>query len=99
MGFKDVRAKVIAALQSGDIRNEQRPDADEKNLLESDEVTTDFVVKLLLRCSGDQYETSLHHFDREVLCHVFTPYLGGERWYVKVYFQLSDAVFISVHRS
>lgn len=97
MGFKEVRARVIEALLSGQFRHEDRENQREKNLLHAQEVTRGFVVDLLLRCSGDQYESSRHHLI-PVTCHVFTPERGGERWYVKVYFRPDEAVFISVHR-
>ena len=98
MGFKDVRARVIDALESGLYQHEGRDEQAQKNLLYSRKVTPEFVVGLLLRCSGDQYETRRHHFETQYLCHIFTPELGGERWYVKVFFRPSGAVFISVHR-
>jgi hypothetical protein len=98
MGFRDVRARVIDALESGLYQHEERDEQEEKNLLHSREVTPEFVVKLLLRCSGDHYMTSRHHFEPRYLCHIFTPELRGEPWYVKVYFRSSNAVFISVHR-
>jgi hypothetical protein len=98
MGFKDARAMVVAALQSGQFRHEQRADAAEKNLLDAGEVTAGFVADLLLRCSGIQYESSHHHSDPDLLCHIFKPELRGERWYVKVFILSSVAVFISVHR-
>ncbi|MBW3573084.1 MAG: hypothetical protein KY467_18465 [Gemmatimonadetes bacterium] len=93
MGFKDVRARVIDALESGRVQHERR------NLLYTNEVTRAFVVRLLRRCSGDQYEASKHYDNPQLVCHVFTPEVRGERWYVKVYFLVNDAVFISVHRS
>ncbi|HEX2078236.1 MAG TPA: hypothetical protein VHG08_11025 [Longimicrobium sp.] len=98
MGFKDARASVVAALRSGQYQHEEREDGDEKNLLDAREVTPDFVATLLLRCSGDQYQARQHHADPGLLCHIFRPQLWGERWYIKVYFQSSVAVFISVHR-
>ena len=99
MGFKEVRARVIEALETDQIEHDQRAGIDEKNLLRTEEVTAAFVVKLLHRCSGYQYETSRHHFNPDAVCHVFTPELRGERWYVKVYLLGASAVFISVHPS
>ncbi|HEX5869407.1 MAG TPA: hypothetical protein VFY65_03265 [Longimicrobium sp.] len=98
MGFKDVRARVIQALQSGQYGHENRENQRKRNLLYAHDVTPEFVVDLLLRCSGDQYESSRHHLHPALTCHVFTPERRGERWYVKVYFLLDEAVFISVHR-
>jgi hypothetical protein len=98
MGFKDVRTLLVDALQSGEYGFEDRDDIDEKNLLAVNKVSPDFVVRLLLRCTGLQYDCRKHHFYPHVLCHVFTPVLDGERWYVKAYFLSSHAMFISVHR-
>jgi hypothetical protein len=97
MGFKEVRARLIEALQSDEYGYDERPDGRWKNLLATDEVTAEFVVRLLLRCQGWEYSTSKHHF-RDVECHIFTPAMGGERWYVKAYFEPGRAMFISVHR-
>ena len=98
MGFKSARRMVLEALHAGRFQHEEREDGDDKNLLDAREVTVDFVAMLLLRCSGDQYEARQHHADPDLLCHIFKPDLWGERWYVKVYFRSSVAVFISVHR-
>lgn len=98
MGFKDVRTLLIDALQSNDYEFEERTDQDEKNLLAAGKVTREFVIRLLLRCSGGDYECRKHHFLPRVLCHVFTPVLDGQRWYVKAYFLSARAIFISVHR-
>lgn len=99
MGFKDVREMVIHALKSGSFAQEPRPDIGNKNLLHAKEVTVEYVIGLLRRCSGDDYESSRHHSDPSLICHIFTPERRGERWYVKVYFLGSIAVFISVHPS
>jgi hypothetical protein len=96
MGFKEHRALLVEALRSERFRHERRLDSEQKNLLESGAVEPEFVVRLLLRCAGWEYSTSRHHF-WDVDCHVFTPALGGERWYVKAYFDAAQAVFISMH--
>ena len=96
MGFKEIRALLIAALEANQIDNEQRADNEEKNLLATGAVNRDFVIRLLKRCAGWEYTTSKHHF-RDVDCHIFTPTLAGERWYIKAYFEPGHAVFISVH--
>lgn len=96
MGFKEIRALLIAALQEGHFINELRPDAAQKNLLATRAVTKEFVIHLLRRCSGWEYSTSRHH-SQEVDCHVFTPSAGGQRWYIKAYLRNEWAVFISVH--
>lgn len=99
MGFKEARARLIEALQEDRYREEQRSDIRKKNLLYTGEVNADFVVRLLRRCDGWEYSASEHHFLKDTRCHAFTPYVGGERWYIKAYL-LPDgvAVFISVHR-
>ncbi|HEY0019455.1 MAG TPA: hypothetical protein VGC13_24350 [Longimicrobium sp.] len=98
MGFKDVRALLVDALQTDQFGFEDRDDIDQKNLLAANEVDTSFVIRLLLRCTGRDYACRKHHFLPHVLCHVFTPVIEGESWYVKAYFLSARAVFISVHR-
>jgi hypothetical protein len=97
MGFKEVRAQLIEALQSDRVRNEARADAGDKNLLWAGIIDEDDVVRLLRRCTGWEYSTSRHH-TLDVDCHIFTPSMGDERWYIKAYLQNELAVFISVHR-
>lgn len=99
MGFKDVRMRVIEALRSELYQNEPRADINEKNLLYTEAVSPEFVIHLLRRCSGYQYETSSHHWIPDLICHVFTPDLWGVQWYVKVYLLAESVVFISVHPS
>lgn len=97
MGLNDARTLLIEALQSGLYTHEGRSEAEEKNVLGSGVVTRDFVIQLLRRCAGWEYTTSRHHFC-DADCHIFTPMLGGERWYIKAYFRGNLAVFVSVHR-
>ena len=97
MGFKEVRALLVEALRSGRFITEQRAGGAEKNLLRSGEANPELVAQLLLRSTGWEYSTSRHHF-RDVECHVFTPAMGGARWYIKAYFEPGRVVFISVHR-
>lgn len=97
MGFKEARTLLIEALQSDRHRAESRSDINEKNLLHTGVVTPEFVVYLLYRCAGWEYETSKHHF-HDTWCHTFTPHARKEQWYIKAYFLPEDeAVFISVH--
>lgn len=96
MGFKEARARLIEALRSNQFTHDERTDVEDKNLLASRAVTREFVIRLLLRCAGWEYSTSRHHF-RDIDCHIFTPTIGGERWYIKVYWNHGNAVFVSVH--
>jgi hypothetical protein len=96
MGFTEARARLIEALRSEVYDVEKRADTGEKNLLASGEVNEEFVVRLLQRCAGWEYSSSRHHF-RDAECHIFTPSVGGRRWYVKAYWKGELAVFVSVH--
>ena len=98
MGFKDVRCLLVDALESGRFQHEFRADMESKNLLAVGDVTPEFVVRLLRRCTGRHYRASPYHRDRSILCHEFMPELDGGRWYLKAYFLSADAVFISVHQ-
>jgi hypothetical protein len=95
MGFKEIRALLIEALLDDRVDHEMRVAMEEKNLLSTEEVTNEFVIRLLRRCAGWEYDTSRHH-TQDVDCHVFTPSMGDERWYIKAYLQNGLAVFISV---
>jgi hypothetical protein len=98
MGFKEARMLLIEALQSRQYGYEDREDLEEKNLLAAKQVTPGFVIQLLWRCSGLEYESRKHHLYPHLLCHVFKPVFDGERWYVKAFFVSTRAIFISVHR-
>ncbi|HEX6369627.1 MAG TPA: hypothetical protein VF006_11975 [Longimicrobium sp.] len=89
---------LIEALRNRRYEYEEREDLEEKNLLAANRVTPGFVIQLLWRCSGPEYESRKHHLYPHLLYHVFKPVLDGERWYVKAYLVSTRAVFISVHR-
>lgn len=112
--FREARYDAIKWLRENRYDAEARELQDEKNLLASGVVTSERVERLLQRCTGDKshYEEQVHH---QLGCplYIFKPSaVGGERWYIKLYFvedtlddgdalQESDAalMFISVHRS
>jgi hypothetical protein len=101
MGFRQAKAALIKALESGDFEHEERDALAEKHLLAIGEVDRDFVVGLLHRTRGDQYTESPHDWDDRVTVHVFKPVLAKERWYVKAYFldpSPGHAFFMSVHK-
>jgi hypothetical protein len=97
-GFQERAGAARRRAAGGSVRIRGRDDIDEKNLLAANEVDPAFVIRLLLRCTGRDYACRKHHFLPHVLCHVFTPVIEGESWYVKAYFLSARAVFISVHR-
>ena len=100
MGFRDARAALIAALEAGTYGHEARDVQEEKNLLAIGDVSEDFVIALLRKARGSDYDVSPHHGDATVDVHVFRPLDAGVRWYVKAYFHPdAEAVFISVHRA
>ena len=100
MGFRDAKAALVAALESGQFAHEPREVQEEKNLLAVGEVTDAFVISLLRKTKGNEYNSSPHHADATVDVHVFKPHKDGIRWYVKAYFTPdASAVFISVHRA
>ncbi len=100
-GLRAARTRVVAALREGRIQFEEGTVRSGKNLLQTGDVSPEFVIRLLGRCKGDEYEESPHHFDPGTPCHVFKPISEGVRWYVKCYFLSEEpeegAVFISVH--
>lgn len=98
MGFKDVKQKAINCLNYGAYDHEVRVDIDIKNLFSIGLVDKDYVIALISRTSGDQYECSPHHQDASIDVHVCRPFKDGCRWYVKFYFIDPDIIFISVHQ-
>ena len=100
MGFRDVKAALLVALESGNYGHEPREVQVEKNLLAVGEVSQAFVVQLVRKTSGTEYSSSPHHAQASVAVHVFKPMKDGARWYVKAYFAPDKSVvFISVHRA
>ena len=98
MGFRDVKAALVAALESGNYEHELREVQEEKNLLAVGDVSQAFVVELVRKTTGNEYSSSTHHAEVSVEVHVLRPMKDGTRWYVKAYFTPdSSAVFISVH--
>ncbi|MBS7349065.1 MAG: hypothetical protein KIG95_02695 [Comamonas sp.] len=47
MGFKDAKSRVIKALENGDYSHEVRLNIDEKNKLQTGEVSADFVINII----------------------------------------------------
>lgn len=105
VGFKDIKKATIDALQAGNVQHEARAGAiDDKNLLQTGDVTTQDVMRLLARCKGTQYSSAPHHQTHlNIEVHIFQPEMalasGQEkrRWYIKLYLLESDIWFISVH--
>lgn len=98
-GFREARHLVIQALQSGTYRHEPRADQDTRNLLSVGIVEKEQVVDMMKLCRGNQHETDTHHQDASVETHIFKPLVAGVVWYIKVYFEDPDTIFISVHES
>jgi hypothetical protein len=92
VGFKEIKAKVISGLTSGDYAHEGRADIDDKNLLQTGKVSAKEVADMLKKSSGTNHKCSPHHQDSSIDVHVITC----RNWYVKFYFD-PDTVFISVH--
>lgn len=97
MGFKDVKAGVLACLNEGAVLHAERSNIDIKNLLAAGAVTLDDVAAVIARASGKDYRCSPHHTVASVDVHVIKTRFGGVDWYIKWYFLEPDSVFISVH--
>ena len=98
MGFKDVKKQVIDYLLKDQIEHEQRNAIGEKNLLATGLLSKNEVIDLIKRTTGNQYASSVHHFDPDTMVHILKPVKNGVKWYIKFYF-LDGAIFISVHES
>lgn len=97
VGFRAARTRLIEALRSGRFAFEYEDIRSGKNLLQTGDITPEFLIELLLRCNGAQYSDSPHHLDPSVLVHIFKPEAAKVRWYVKCYFLTVDTILISVH--
>ena len=96
MGLKDIRAKAIDCLLSGQIQHDtdRLGSIDEKNLLVTGQISVDDVIDLIKQTKGGEFETSKHHYIVGLDVHIFKP----KGWYIKCYFLEPDIFFISVHR-
>mgnify|MGYP003327342775 CR=1 FL=1 len=72
-------------------------DIDVKNLLEIGQVSLEEVGEIIGRSRGNDYSSSLHHFDSSITVHIIKTRRAGHNWYVKWYFVEPNSVFISVH--
>jgi len=97
LGFKDVKASVLACLDRGAVLHAERANIDIKNLLATGEVTLDEVAAVIGRARGTDYRCSPHHTVASVDVHVIRTRSYGADWYIKWYFLEPDSVFISVH--
>lgn len=97
--FSEARHLVIQALLSGTYQHEERADQITRNLLFAGSVSADEVVDMMKLCRGRHHETDTHHQDASVETHIFKPVVAGVAWYIKVYFEDPDTIFISVHES
>jgi hypothetical protein len=99
MGFTQVKKKVVSCLLNGAYDHEARRDVDVKNLFQCGQLSQDYVIELIKRTSGNDYEQRPHHQVHSVDIHILKPFKDGKKWYIKFYFVEPDVVFISVHES
>lgn len=92
MGFKQAKNEVMEALRNKSFRHEVRPE--EKNLLQTGEVTLEVALNLVAKTRGDEAAKSKHHLDSTIDVWVFRP----QGWYIKFYLQ-GGCWFISFHPS
>ena len=97
MGFKEVKSKVIACLNTGHVLHEERNDIDIKNLFSTGVVSAVEVAHIIRLSKGFNYSSSPHHFDATIDAHVIKTTVSDQIWYIKWYFVEPDSVFISVH--
>ena len=95
--YKEIKQQVIDCLNKGYVSHEQRNDIDVKNLLAIGQVSLEEVAEIIGRSRGNDYSSSLHHFDSSITVHIIKTRRAGHNWYVKWYFVEPNSVFISVH--
>lgn len=98
MGFKDIKRIAIDCLKKGAFDHEARNDINVKNLFSTGVIDTDYVISLINKTSGKEYQSSPHHQENTIDVHILCPFKDGFYWYVKFYFIEPDIIFISVHK-
>jgi len=75
VGLKEVKAKAISCLDSGQVQHEtdRSGDIDKKNLLVTAKITLDEVKDLISSTKGTQHEVSQHHVENLVDVHTLKP--------------------------
>lgn len=97
MGFKQAKRDAIQCLEQGNVRNEERNSIDTKNLFATSEVSISEMINILKLARGNQYESTPHHYDSNIMVHIITTTYSVLSWYIKWYFIEPDCIFISVH--
>lgn len=98
MTFTEAKRAFLGALQEDRFVAVPRLGDSDKNLLAQGVVDKEFLMTLIARTKGHEYQSSFHHQDPTVQMHVFKPMLGDVRWYVKGYL-LGTLWLVSVHPS
>jgi len=94
IGFKEAKQRLITALRGERYRHAARKAVQSKNLLQTGEITPDALCEIVMRCQGQDYQSSRHHRDKNVEVHI----LRRDGWYIKFYFVDPVTIFISVHK-
>ena len=82
MGFKEVKSKVIACLNTGNFSHEVRNDIDIKNLLSTGVVSVSDVAQIIGKARGYSYSSSPHHFDATIDVHLIKTTVS-QQWPVR----------------
>jgi len=97
LGFRDVKAQLLACMKDGAVSHDERSSIDVKNLLATGQVTLDEVSEVIRAARGNHYRCSPHHVVDGIDVHIITINRGGTSWYIKWYFLEPQSIFISVH--
>jgi len=98
VGFKDIKRIAIDYLKKGAFDHEARTDINVKNLFSIGMIDTDYVISLINKTSGEEYQSSPHHQDKTIDVHIFRPFKDDFYWYIKFYIIEPDIIFISIHK-
>lgn len=99
-GFKEIRKRITESLEAGEYQSAVRGgEIEQKNYLAVGKLTVAELTEILMACKGDEYTCSPHHQDPGLLVHVFKPVHKGRRWYIKVYFEEEQVIFLSAHEA
>ncbi len=70
MGFSDVKSDAIKCIREGAYDHDARYNIDVKNLFSTGQVSEEYVIELIKKTSGDNYQCCQHHQDRNVDVHI-----------------------------
>ena len=97
MGFREIKARILAELNSGtgSINHVEREKG--KNLLRDERVTLREATAIIGRCQGTKYAEEKHDSIPGINVHIMKVEIEGKKWYIKFFFIVDKVYFVSFH--